>query len=204
MDDMERRLKELEDRTPRLRPRVGAARPEPQGVGLPLRGTAGRFLPLNPSAATTSVLTQGVAIYMPFQVPAALNIDQLIAEITTAGAATCVLRLGLYLDDGTGNHPGALLIDAGTVAADSTGVKTAAAVVTLPAGRLWATAVAQVTGTPTARTASSSNIVVPLPGSVAVNTLFPFATGVTGALPATATAASSSAQFAVQMLARLA
>lgn len=60
---------------------------------------------------------------MPFHVSRGVNIDKIGIEVTGAGTAGSVIRLGVYADDGTGK-PGALLLDAGTVTGDSNAVKT--------------------------------------------------------------------------------
>lgn len=52
------------------------------------------------------------------------TLDRLAIEVTTAVAATTA-RLGIYDSDGTGGQPGTLIIDAGTVATTSLGVKEA-------------------------------------------------------------------------------
>lgn len=55
----------------------------------------------------------------------ACTLDEIGCEVTTAGtAAAAIVRLMIY-DDDLG-HPGNLVLDAGTVAADSTGLKTIA------------------------------------------------------------------------------
>src|SRR5688500_9696138 len=54
---------------------------------------------------------------MPFIIPNALTLDRIACETTVDGEAGSVVRLGIYADDGNG-YPGALVLDAGTVAGD--------------------------------------------------------------------------------------
>jgi len=79
----------------------------------------------------------------PFPVGKATTFDQIAIAVTTLQAAT-VMRLGLYASDSSG-RPGALLVDAGTVAGDTTGAKTLAINQTLAPGVYWVAFCAQVT-----------------------------------------------------------
>lgn len=63
-------------------------------------------------------------------------------RIASAGETDSVIRLGAYEDNG--GVPGALILDAGTVAADTTGTKTITGLsATLPADLVWLCGVVQ-------------------------------------------------------------
>lgn len=77
-----------------------------------------------PAGATTTVtftsIGSGASRIAPIVVPVGASIAGLSVEVTT-GEASAVARLGLYADSGSG-YPG-LLIDHGTVACDTNGIK---------------------------------------------------------------------------------
>lgn len=74
------------------------------------------------STMTTQVQTANRTYYEQFEVRKACTLTELFTEVTGAGAGSSVTRLGVYAADNVGT-PGALVVDAGTVACDSTGVK---------------------------------------------------------------------------------
>ena len=61
--------------------------------------------------------------YMPFFVDTQITVDQIGAEVSSAATAGNTVRLGIYAATEDW-QPGALVVDAGTIAADSTGYKT--------------------------------------------------------------------------------
>lgn len=74
------------------------------------------------------------------------NIDGLGVDVTVAGAAGSVIRLGVYANnpDGGFDTCGGLVVDCGTVAATSTGVKTATfTAASVPSGVVWLVAASQ-------------------------------------------------------------
>lgn len=71
--------------------------------------------------------------YLPIRVRRSITIDQLAIEVTTNGSAGQTARLALYSCDND-RQPTSLIVDAGSVAVDSTGVKTASINVTLSPG----------------------------------------------------------------------
>jgi hypothetical protein len=94
------------------------------------------------NATVTMTLSQLRAV--PFRVDKTTTWDRIGFEQTTVGAAGALIRLGIYADDGLG-APGALTLDAGTVAADSgTGIKTITISQQLTPGVYWLAAVCQV------------------------------------------------------------
>lgn len=92
-------------------------------------------IPGNQAATVaTSAITANVVRYAPFLVKTPITLDQLSIEVTAAGAASTTARLGIYNAD-TDWQPTSLVVDAGTVAVDSTGVKTASISQSLSPGR---------------------------------------------------------------------
>ena len=90
--------------------------------------TSSTYTTVNPGSDAEATL---------FYVPNRIAITAIVAEQTTAGAAGSLARFGLYKDDGFSN-PGALVVDAGTVATDgANGAKSLAVSVTLDPGLYW-------------------------------------------------------------------
>lgn len=88
-------------------------------------GIASAVLPgVELAAIATDSFGTGNIIYMPIYVTAPLTFSSMLLEVTTAASAGATARLGVYNAD-TNWQPTSLVIDAGTVATDSTGVKTA-------------------------------------------------------------------------------
>lgn len=84
----------------------------------------------------------------PLVVARSLSLDRLAIEVTTAGAGSKVARLGLYRD-GANLYPSSLLLDAGAVAVDTTGVKAVAVSQPLSKGLYWLACISD--GTPIVR-----------------------------------------------------
>jgi hypothetical protein len=85
-------------------------------------------------AATTLAVSANVIRYFPILVVTPITLDQLAVEVTAAGAGSTTARLGIFNADADW-QPGTLVVDGGTVATDSTGVKTATINTTLQPGR---------------------------------------------------------------------
>ena len=76
-----------------------------------------------PGVRTTDQFSaNGAGIYAPFWVGRTQSFDAVAVDVTVAGSAGSVVRLGVYKDDGTG-WPGTLVVDAGTVDTATTGLK---------------------------------------------------------------------------------
>jgi hypothetical protein len=146
------------------------------------------------SSGTSSTLANGSLRVAPFFVPNSVTLSRIGAEITSAGDAGCKLRLGIYADDGTG-YPGALVLDAGTIAGDSVAVQEITISQALSPGLYWiGGAVQLVTVTqPTVRTTGTWTP----PVSIRAGTTIPSAGAsmigyvhgsVSGALPSSFTA----------------
>lgn len=152
---------------------------------------SGEYASLAIGNVATVAMTQDFAYYIPFDIYNTVVLQSLLAEVTTL-AASSLIRLGIYSDDGSFRNPGAKFFDAGSQASDTTGVKTFAAAVSLPPARYWMVAVAQG-GAPTVRAAFTHPIRHSLPTATSLANFVKGVTGVSGALPANATAATNAA-----------
>lgn len=85
-------------------------------------------------AVSTATITADTLFYFPIVVTTPITVDLITIDITGAAAAGKIARLGIY-NAGLDWQPTALLLDAGTVAADSTGQKSIVISQALPAGR---------------------------------------------------------------------
>jgi hypothetical protein len=117
-------------------------------------------------------------------IPTTITVDRIAVNIQAAGSAGAVVRLGIY--ESNNGVPGALVLDAGTVDATSTGTKTITISQTLAAGYYYLVAVGQGQGSQVSGNAySASQQIVPLDGTFHVGQalLSYVKSGVTGALP---------------------
>ncbi len=110
-------------------------------VGLPPWPAGQYVFPIGSNQPTATSIGNNVMRAGPAVVPYPASIDRLAVEVTAAGEAGSVLRLGVYADAGA--KPGALLIDAGTVPGDVVATAELTVAVTLPAGIVWFATVTQ-------------------------------------------------------------
>lgn len=151
------------------------------------------------TASGAGALTNNSMRVAPMVIDAAMVLDRLAVDITTAGETGSTLRPGIYADSGAG-VPGSLVVDGGAVAADTTGVKEVTVSVTLAAGIYWVGAVVQaaVTTVPLVRIVNNwtPRVLIragtSLPGSASNVAGYTMA-GVSGALPASFTIGAASA-----------
>jgi hypothetical protein len=103
---------------------------------------SGEFLSSQFQSTFATVTPVVGAMYpSPVWVPEALSFNAISLNVSS-GVASAVFRLGVY--SSTSNYkPGTLLFDAGTVAATTTGIKTASITQTFGPGLFWLVAVAQ-------------------------------------------------------------
>jgi len=148
------------------------------------------FVPNQSSVQTVSTSGNGTVRAGPVVVPLNVTLVRIGAEVTSAGDAGSLVRLGIWQDDGTG-RPGALILDAGTIAGDSATVQEITIAQPLTRGVYWfGLCVQNVTVTqPTLRFNASSGL-VPLDAGTstpAANkaSLSVTRSGITGAFPAT-------------------
>lgn len=151
-------------------------------VGLTL-WRPGRLSTIGHTTRTTQSLTQDRLYYHPMIFEESVTIDAVGVDVTTAGGAGAVVRLGLYADDD--GWPGSRLVDFGTVASTSTGIRTIAVSQTIDAGVYWVATVGQVSGSTVVRATQAPVVSVP---SAAPAVTIPIASlyeaSISGALPA--------------------
>lgn len=100
---------------------------------------------------TTMTSALGWAYFIPASC-GPCSIDGLGVEVTTAGAAGSVSRLGIYTSHPSRIEPYSLWYDAGQVASATTGFKSITfAAQSWPGGWMWLVVAAQSVGTPTYR-----------------------------------------------------
>jgi hypothetical protein len=144
------------------------------------------------ATSTASAGANNLLRFHPVVVTNAVTLDRIGMEVTTNGESGSKLRLGIYADDGSGWNPGALLVDAGQVAGDSTGFKEATISLAVDFKILWLAYVAQSSATtpPTVRTLGAVQTMhIPVTaggGSIAAAVIAHTQSGVSGALPSTA------------------
>lgn len=98
----------------------------------------------NPSGAAFPIINR---MYVtPIYISEPCTVTGLALNMTAAADASNVVRLGLY-QAGSDGYPGTIL-DQGTVAADSTGAKTATVSIAVTPGWHWLAAAPQGTGAP--------------------------------------------------------
>lgn len=145
---------------------------------------------------SSAAATDGTVTATPIWLGGGKTFTSMGVSVTVAGATGSVIRLGVYADaNGT---PGARVLDAGTVASDTTGVKTVTVSWAPVAGRYWLAGAAQGgVAAPTTVTLASTYTTDLGVGSMA-NLLLTAPrvgctmTGVAGALPASFTRAGDS------------
>lgn len=145
------------------------------------------------TSSVNTTLNLNQAYCVPIMCPGGITIDSIAVRPT--GVAGGILRLGLYADNGHG-APGALLVDAGTVDASTSGSKQLAVSVVVPYTRcLWAAIASQGSGSVSVIGSNLSPTLGVPPDSLSATTAllgvgyyYTDAT-VSGALPATWTGA---------------
>lgn len=165
--------------------------PMPQGYQFTIGAT---------STTTNGTLAVGNFRCHSWQVTQPVTLTRIGAEVTAVGDAGSKVRLGIYADNGAG-YPGALLVDAGTIAGDSATVQEIAINLKLTPGVYWVGAVIQnvTTTQPTLTCPTSSGAVPPVTSTtttiptVGSARLGYVATSVTGALPTAFPPGSSNA-----------
>lgn len=144
--------------------------------------------------------TNGNMTLVPFYVPSSTNFT-IIGVRNNGTVAGSVMRLGIY-DSDSSRYPANRVLDAGTVDTSTAGSKTITINQTLSPGLYWLAA-SSTTGTAIMRNLSSSPWV--RAGTTAINANIMagyIVTGVTGALPSTATGFAESTQSTVVYLGR--
>lgn len=154
----------------------------------------------NANALASFAFSTGELYFTPLWVPVAMTVDRISINVQS-GIASGTVRLGIYSSNANG-VPASLLLDAGTVATTSSGVKEATISQALTPGIYWLAAVSQTAGATLYYFPTANNTV-----------MYPFSTtngafdhrvaykqsSVTGALPGTPTLSADYNQLAVQV-----
>jgi len=150
---------------------------------------SGEYYGLPFVATTATAPGAGALTCYPVVVSNTVTVDEITAEVVTAGA-TSVLRAGIYAHDNTTRLPGELIVDAGTAAASSPGLKSIAISETLTPGIYWLAVVRQGADSVAFRTTATTGGFIPWlsPGPALISggtrNAYPRANAaVTGALP---------------------
>lgn len=145
------------------------------------------------TATTTSVSpTVDVLLARPFLCPVRQSFDRVGFNVTSGGSAGAVLRCGIYGNDA--GEPGTLISEFGTVSTVTSGSKEITISLTLDPGVYWLAGVCQTTNctasgagtffSPFASASTTTSLVTTQRAALSTS-------GVTGALPTTATWASA-------------
>jgi len=110
------------------------------------------------TALTTLALTANRLYAAPFFVPCVQSFDRIAINVTTAGAAGTLARIGIYYDNGA-TAPGELTLDSGDIAVNATGVKQVNISISLSMRLIWLAIVASAAVTIRALAVGSSNAV---------------------------------------------
>lgn len=166
----------------------------PGGAGVPHVETRTGSFYTAPAGATVSSYqpSDGYTHVVPIFFSKSVTLDRIGLGIAQAGDAGCKVRLGIYADDGSMNA-GALILDAGQIAADVVAINGSAPEITisqvLSAGIYWLAAVQQGAGSMIPRAVTNSPVQIPVASKATIENASPvgFADngGVSGALPGT-------------------
>lgn len=156
---------------------------------------------LHTSRTTTNLVSLlNYLHFAPIWVAQTVTVDRLGVEVTSAGSAGSVMRVGIY--NNNSGVPGTLAVSTSALATTSTGLKEEAVSQQLTPGLWWLATVAQVAG-PTVRATATSSVGLPSPSayvaSANVYTTWVQAS-VTGALPSPAVASTTEATNIVPVI----
>lgn len=115
--------------------------PISSGLAVPPMGHAisnrsATYSVLGSNNSTSAGLGVGTLRAAPMYVPRAVTLVRIGAEVTVIGDVGSKLRLGIYADNGN-IYPGALRLDAGTIAGDSVAVQEIVISLLLEPGVYW-------------------------------------------------------------------
>jgi hypothetical protein len=157
-------------------------------IGVPLK--SGWYYPQDGGGGSLTMVYQQMWVW-PFDCQRAITLSKLALNVKTGGPADAVIRMGVYASDGAGGI-GSLIIDAGTVAAATSGVKTITISQAAGPDRLWIAAVWQgttTTGGPVVQSYAKANSFLGWSSYNQFPSIIGYQyTGVTGSLPASLSA----------------
>lgn len=160
-----------------------------------------RWFAVPAGQGTSIAAVQSLLCVIPVVFQRAVSIDKLGVTVAT-GAASNVIRMGIYADNGIG-YPGALIVDGGTLDASTAGAKAVSFTkITLPPGTYWLAYALQ--GGTGAALQSVPLAAIEFPAATqaaAISGLMPTHAAVTGALPAAFVFASDAAPSGVAKVA---
>ncbi len=134
---------------------------------------AGRYYGSNAIGASSTLAVAASRLYVTaFYAPQPRAIDRVSINVTTAGAAGTVARVGVYKGSPDTGVPTTVHVDAGTVPTDTTGIKEATVTATLH-GFHWLAFVSS--GTPTVGSYSNAHILTVTGGATAATSSVPSA-----------------------------
>lgn len=169
---------------------------------------SGTYGALGTAGNTSSVLVNGTLRAAPIYLAKSATLTRIGLQVTAIGDVGSTIRLGIYADDGN-LYPGALILDAGTIAGDSATLQEITISQALPKGVYWICAVIQgvTTTQPTVRAVSGS--LFSTVDAVAANVsnsgnIAQSMTGVTGALPATFSSTPTSTNLVPRVIWKIA
>lgn len=142
------------------------------------------------ASAGTASRPNGFMTMVFYSIDFATTFDRIGCDVTTAGEASSVMRLGIYADNN--GTPGALILDAGTVTTATTGIKTITISQKLAPGRYWLAALTQAAATtqPTCRSYLTRVSGAPVSTNYAVGAGWSNSAAGQGALPNPAAASA--------------
>ena len=118
-------------------------------MGTLAQSAPGYYYSTASSATSTSTRSDGVLYASPVYIPRICILDRIGMEVTVAGSANSVLRLGVYASNSYG-QPGARMLDAGTIDGTSATYQEIAIALTIPSpGWYWVAAAPQGSPSPT-------------------------------------------------------
>jgi hypothetical protein len=156
---------------------------------------------------STQALTASRLYATPFFVPYRATLDRIGLNVSGAGGAGCVIRLGIYADitDAAGGYPGSLILDAGTIDGTSATTQEITISQAVDAGVIWLCAVNQVGTAATVRSISGNMQYIPTitAGPANASQTAVCTAGITGALQATFGAQTASGDSCPRVFVRV-
>lgn len=106
-------------------------------------------------ALSATAFAKDTIRYTPFTISKKVTVTKIAINVTVQGDSSTTARLAIYSAAATTKYPGALLLDCGTVAIDSTGVKEISISQSLDPGLYWLAINHGSTTSPTLRSVGS-------------------------------------------------
>lgn len=183
---------------------AGVAMRPGQALGITMRTGANRYYGSPFGLLNNGAITAGTLFYVPLWVPRPITISELYMNVSSAGGAGSVLRAGVYASDALTGDPLTLLAEAATTLSGvTTGGKQFSITLGLFEGLYWLAAAAQVANTTVYVQDYLGGQMPVATGANLVGRGFS-QSGVTAALPATATPVVNDSSLPPRILAKVA